>query len=320
MAPASHYHFPMSLQGQVAKQKLQPFDISLKHHKPYTRLRRFCLVLSVALTLGMPVWHLRGRDAESAGTASRTGFRGASALGLPSTVPDLVGAPGAIVIFGLELVDPLPIASVALTNGMSWKLFWLALPVLVLVLLFGRFFCGWVCPYVPLLAASNALRWWLARLGFPPPDVQLPRRTSVVVLVGVLAATAFFGIQLAPLLYPPSVIGREAFRAIFYGGLGTGALLVAFAFGFDTLVSRAGFCRSLCPGGALYSLLATFSPVTVHLKKEACTDCTVCDVVCNLGQSPMTGRIDSGCERCGKCVASCPTDALRIGLVTRGPK
>ena len=28
----------------------------------------------------------------------------------------------------------------------------------------------------------------------------------------------------------------------------------------------------------------------------------------------LTGRIDAGCERCGKCVAVCPTDALRIGF------
>jgi ferredoxin len=43
-------------------------------------------------------------------------------------------------------------------------------------------------------------------------------------------------------------------------------------------------------------------------------------VVCNLGQSPMTGRIDEGCERCGKCVASCPTDALKFTFTLRGKR
>lgn len=297
-----------------AKARLQPFDVALRHHRRYTNARRLCLALSVLFTVGLPIWHLRARDAESAGTATRTGLAAARGLGLPSSAPAIYGAPGALELFGLELVDPLPVLSVAVSAGPSWKLWWLALPVLLLVVPLGRFFCGWVCPYVPLLAASNAARWWLSKLGLEPPDLRLPRSSSALVLVAVLAASAVFGIQLVPLLYPPSVIARETFHAVFYGGLGAGALLVAVAFGFDTFVSRAGFCRSLCPGGALYAFLGAASPVTVKLEKSTCTDCTVCDVVCNLGQSPMTGRIDSACERCGKCVASCPTDALKLGL------
>lgn len=307
----------MSRRGELARQHLQPLDVALRHHRAYTWLRRSVLALSVLLTVGMPVWHLRARDAESAGQAVRTGFGGARMLGLPGAAPDVVGAPGAVELFGLELVDPLPIAAVAVSAGPRWSLLWLAAPVLLLVLGLGRFFCGWICPYVPLLSVSNGLRWWLSRLGVPLVDVRLPRRSGLVALTLVLVASALGGLQVAPLVYPPSVIGREAFRAVFYGGLGAGSLLVALAFAFDTFVSRAGFCRSVCPGGALYSLLGALSPVTVKLDRPRCTGCTACDVVCNLGQSPMTGRIDEGCERCGKCVAACPTDALALGLAAK---
>jgi ferredoxin-type protein NapH len=284
----------------AARRALQPFDLVLRHHKTYTWVRRAVLGLSLLCAFG------RALDAEAA--------VGRAPL---FPVPDIFGAPGAIDVLGLELIDPLPLLALALSNGPSWALLWLALPALILVALFGRFFCGWVCPYVPLLAASNAARGILTRLGVPLLDVKLPRSTSAAVLVAVLAGTALFGAQLAPLIYPPSLIGREVFRAVFYGGLGAGAALVALAFCFDTFVSRAGFCRTLCPGGALYSALGAASPYTVRLDKSRCTDCTACDVVCNLGQSPMTGRIDSGCERCGKCVAVCPTDALAIGLKRR---
>jgi ferredoxin-type protein NapH len=276
-----------------ARSRLQPMDVVLRHARAYTWARRACLAASLALTVGLPLWYLHGAP------------------------PRMSGPVGAVDLFGLELVDPLAIASVALTRGSSLGLLWAALPALVLVAALGRFFCGWLCPYVPLLAASNALRWWLNRLGFQPYDVQLPRRTPYVVLVAVLALGALAGVHVWPLVYPPAVIGREVFRAVFFGSFGLGTLLVAFAFGFDTLISRAGFCRSLCPGGAMFSLVGSASPVTVRLDEAACTDCTACDVVCNLGQSPMTGRVDAGCERCGKCVASCPTRALTMGFKER---
>jgi ferredoxin-type protein NapH len=219
-----------------------------------------------------------------------------------------------------ELVDPLEALATALFRGVSWNLVWTVLPGVLLVAFLGRFFCGWACPYLPVLAASNAARWLLSRLGIPTADVKLPRVTSRVVLVGVLILGSVLGVQLVPLIYPPAVIGREAFRAVFYGSLSAGGLLVLGAFLFDTFVSRAGFCRSLCPGGAMFSVLGTTSPIKVVNERSKCTDCTVCDVICNLGQSPMTNQLDNGCERCGKCIASCPTKALSFQIVKLGVK
>jgi ferredoxin-type protein NapH len=277
-----------------ARSRLQPVDVTLRHARRYQWIRRSVLTLSVGLTLLMPFWHL----------ASMHG-------GLP---PPVVGGAGAIRVLGVELLDPLALASVMLAHGASRALLWAALPGLVLVLVLGRFFCGWVCPYLPVLAASNATRWLLSRLGFRPLDLRLPRATGFVSAAVVLFASAWLGVQVLPLVYPPSIIGRETFSALYFGGLGSGAALVLAAFVFDTFVSRAGFCRTVCPGGAAFTALAQLSPIAIKRDVPKCTDCTVCDVVCNLGQRPMTSRFDAGCERCGRCVSSCPTQALSFGV------
>ena len=128
----------------------------------------------------------------------------------------------------------------------------------------------------------------------------------------VLIATIVTGSQIAPLLYPPAIISREVFRAVFWGGLGLGAFIILGAYLFDTFVSRAGFCRYLCPGGALFGVLGALSPVKIVRTPSKCTDCTICDAVCNLLQNPMTNQLDQNCERCGKYVSSCPTGALAI--------
>lgn len=293
----------------MSRRALQPLDITLRHGRRYQLVRRSFLAFSVALTFGLPLLHLRAATVEGAGLAADSPW--AALVGwLPPSAPPFVGAPTSIVLFGIELVDPLEWLGVALHRGVSTGLVWTLLPGLALVVLLGRFFCGWACPYLPILAASNAARWVLHRLGVPLRDVKVPRLTARVVLVGVLLGTALLGTQLLPLVYPPAIIGREIFRALFFGSLGAGALLVLAAFLFDTFVSRAGFCRSLCPGGAMFSTLGALSPVRVHRDVPKCTDCTVCDVVCNLGQLPMTDKLDGGCERCGRCIASCPTKAL----------
>lgn len=289
----------------------QPADLVLKRAPRYQRTRRVVLALSCASLFAGPLWQLAHANAQWAGLAGG-GRWGALAAHLPPGAPPLLGAPWTVETLGVEWLDPLALLSVLASRAFAWKLLLGALPVLVLMVVLGRFFCGWLCPYIPILAASNAARALLARLGLKPLDVQLPRSIARGVLVAAVVSSLLAGAPLVALVYPPAIIGRSVASAVWTGSLGAGAVVLFAIFLFDTLVSRAGFCRSVCPGGALFSLISWRSPVRVAREKSKCTDCTACDVVCNLGQKPMTDQLDPGCERCGKCIAVCPTVALRF--------
>jgi len=286
-------------------------DLRWRRNRRYQAVRRCVLLISIASVFIAPLLFLQRLQIQSSGI-SGGGRWAAIAAHLPSTSSPTLGAPWTVRLFRLEFLDPLAAAGLIAARSFALGALIGLLPTLILVALLGRFFCGWLCPYLPLLSASNALRSLLRRLGFEPPDLRLPRRSSFVVLAALLVATALGNSQLAPLIYPPSLIGREVFRALFFGTLGSGALVLAAAFAFDSFVSRGGFCRSLCPGGALFSLLAAASPVVIRRNVQACTDCTLCDAVCAMGQRPMTDRVDPGCDRCAKCVSVCPTGALSI--------
>jgi ferredoxin-type protein NapH len=285
---------------QRVRDLLQPWDLVLRGGRAYQRTRRTVLALSVLTVVGTPFLAARFLDQ-----------RWHSGL--------FVGATGSARVLGIDWVDPLLTAGVWLTHGGRPGLLAAALPVLLLVVVLGRFFCGWLCPYLPLLALSHSVRWALGKLGVPLLDLRLPGWLRFAVLGTVLAASAALGVQLAALVYPPALLARTAYRLAFGLGLGGGATVLAAVWLFDTTVSRAGFCRSLCPGGALFSLLGAASPVRVRRVASSCTDCTVCDVVCNLGQRPMSDLVDAGCDRCGRCVAVCPTRALSLSLEGRRP-
>lgn len=300
--------------AETAHRKLQFWQLALRHGRGYQRARKAFLAFSLTWIFGVPLWHLAHALTESAGLADRTRFAAlAEALPWPAQVPGS-GAPGSLSFFGLDFIDPMFSLSVATAGAGSWALASAAVVGVLLVLALGRFFCGWACPYLPLLAVSHATRHLCARLGLPLPDVRLPRGLAYGVLAAVLIASAVWGLQWGPVIYVPSVIGREVFHALYWGGLSAASLVLLAAFTFDTFVSRAGFCRGICPGGAMFSLLATLSPLRVKLDKAKCTDCTACDVICNLGQKPMTDKLDAGCERCGRCIAVCPTQALSFSL------
>lgn len=292
----------------------QPADLRFRTARGWQWARRLSLTASWALLVAGAAWQLRAQHAAGGGLFG-TGLLPTllASVGVPPDAPPILGPPGAVRLFGLELLDPLAVLGVALASRALPPL--VALPGVLLMALLGRFFCGWICPYVPLLAVSNALRAMLARAKLPTLDLDLPRRWSFLVLGAGLILTAIFGSQALLLVHPPSLFGREAFRLAAFGGLGLSAATLGLILLFDTVISRAGFCRSFCPGGALFSLLSFPSPLRIRREAQKCTDCTACDAVCNLGQGPMTDRLDAGCERCGKCVAVCPTDALSLGLV-----
>jgi ferredoxin-type protein NapH len=268
-------------------------------------IRRACLGISFAFAILVPLSH-------ALTNAHENGVRDAPWARVP-----LLGAPWSVSLFGLEILDPLAFLGLAAARALSWPVVIGAIPALVLTVFLGRYFCSWLCPYAVLVGLHHPLRAALTRLGVPVKDIQLPPRTALFVLAGVLVVTAVTANQVAALVYPPALIGRALFKFVTAGTFGVGGAVLASVFLFDTFVSRAGFCRSLCPGGAVFRLLAWRSPVTVVRTESLCTSCTLCDVVCNMGQSPMTDRVQAGCDRCGRCESACPTGALDLVAIAR---
>ncbi|MHC4995169.1 MAG: 4Fe-4S binding protein [Planctomycetota bacterium] len=110
-------------------------------------------------------------------------------------------------------------------------------------------------------------------------------------------------------------------RSPAWGLSGWAAFLLAI-FVVEYLVVTRAWCRYLCPGGALYSLIGWRRPIRVVRRASRCTNCAECVPVCPMGLNPMADQMGPECDNCLECISHCPDDALdlRFTLKTHAPK
>ncbi|OYT46462.1 hypothetical protein B6U90_00960 [Thermoplasmatales archaeon ex4484_6] len=74
------------------------------------------------------------------------------------------------------------------------------------------------------------------------------------------------------------------------------------------LVDR-GWCRYLCPIGAMYGPANKISLSDIEFKEDRCIHCQKCILACPMGINPKENKKDPECIRCGRCVEVCPVNA-----------
>ena len=223
-------------------------------------------------------------------------------------------------------LDPL-IGLAAVVASRTWIAFWAAaLATVVLTVVLGRTWCGWICPMGTLLDIvparrraknTNSPRWW--RLG---------KYVTLAIVVGA----AVFG-SLTPMMLDPVTVltrplqelarpfaGTDAVGQSVGASLGRGAVAgvallslvpLLLVLGLNA-VGRRAWCRDLCPLGGLLALTSRLPGVRRVVDSELCTSCNRCTAVCPTEAIDRTAnhatRI-AECTDCMKCIDACPTGA-----------
>jgi len=259
------------------------------------------------------------------------GLRGEAATKLIHPVIDELDDPEAFLdgykgtiwsmrVARFDLTDPLAAAeAIAATKHVHWPLIVSIFVPVVFTLLFGRVFCSWICPGYVLFELAGKLRKLLRFAEITPGEVKFAHTNKYIVLVVGLAVAAALSAPLFALIYPPAVVSRVIHAWIFGTALTGMVVLLVVMVAFEVLVSPRWWCRTMCPGGALYGLLGYLRPVRVKLKQESCTGCKACIPVCEAGINPITQSESIECDNCGVCLRHCDVDALvfTIGLPHR---
>ena len=227
-------------------------------------------------------------------------------------------------ILGVSLTDPLAGAEAIVSSRSFYApLLWSLLVPVALSVVLGRVFCGWICPMNTLLELVDKCRRWLGILEIRERDVQFSKKTKYLVLALALGLVAIGGIPFLAMIYPPAVISREIHLVVFGAGIGLGAYLILAICAFELFVSRRWWCRYICPGGAVYSLLGRFRPLRIRRNKDKCIECGDCIRACQFDLRPMLVETTGmECTNCGTCVKACDSRALGYSIVLPrlGPK
>jgi len=195
------------------------------------------------------------------------------------------------------------------------------LPILVpivLALLLGRVFCGWVCPMGLLSEFVAGIRRVLAWMGLDFFAFPLSNRLKYAILAIGVGFAVTSSVSFFYTIYPPRIVSDmvrdsllstiELYAAVFIGAI----LLVELLF-----VERL-WCRCLCPGGAVYSILGRGRFLRIRRDKGICTDCGDCDKACPHELEPSHELLGGECDNCGLCRRSCKPRALHYSWSSQG--
>lgn len=220
-------------------------------------------------------------------------------------------------LFGVSLSDPLAGAEAIISSRSFYKpMLWsLLIPVAVTVLL-GRVFCGWICPMNTLLEVVDKCRRLLRIAEIHERDVKFSLMNKYLILAVVLGLVGVTGVPFVALFYPPAVMSREMHLFVFGSSVGIGAYVILAICAIELFASKRWWCRYICPGGALYSLLGRFRVVRIVRDESKCVHCGECVRVCQFDLRPMLVQITGmECTNCGSCVKACNDDALGFRLM-----
>jgi len=242
-----------------------------------------------------------------------------AAIGIITKINILRALTLIISIAFIGFAKSIPISAVNVVNFLALKLpilryniFWytLIIAILALTLIFGRVYCGWLCPF-------GAIQEFITKIKKnklnPPSHLDRRAKNIKFILLWIVAVGAL-------LVRSPNVADFEPYTTLFT----LSGSLFMWAFVILTIAisiwDKRFWCKYLCPTGAFLGIISSRSPLRVKSTGAHCEECNQCINIC---PTKAIYKDDKGdvkinpveCIQCNLCINKCPE-----GRFYRSPK
>jgi len=196
--------------------------------------------------------------------------------------------------------------------------------ILIISLAFGRFICGWLCPF-------GLFQELLYRIPFFKKELPLPFRLQryfkhlllifFVILLPFLYLTEIgYGLLwFCKFVCPAGTLEAGYTNLLLQPNLSKNIgltfylkTLLLLAIIFLCIVDIRFFCKNLCPLGLIYGIFNRFGLLKLRWNEKNCILCGACEKICPMGLNIPKDLNSVECIRCLNCLSLCPTKAISL--------
>ncbi len=251
---------------------------------------------------------------------------------------------GSVAFSYIRFLDPFAyLESLLASRDLVAHALWSVMLVVMLYLILGRAFCGWLCPMDYAFGLMNSIRSSFKSRFKNNVEGTVPethkkgiyqwlsyKKTGYLLALLFLLTSAMLGV---PFFTNYMSHLTNLYRGITAGYFALSSLpvdidLIVYSLSaltllivLESLYPRL-WCRGLCPVGRTYGLFNKLSLLRLTSKKDTCIHCEACDKECYMGvdvsrHTEQAAIRDTNCILCGRCIEACAQKGKTLKLTFR---
>ncbi|MGV8980807.1 4Fe-4S binding protein [Clostridium sp.] len=189
---------------------------------------------------------------------------------------------------------------------------------IIITVLFGRFFCGWICAFGTYNDLVHLLSKNVFKIKFKVNEKvdEVLRYVKYLVLLLLIVFVWTMGSKVLDSASPWDAFAQITDFPQVLSDYTIGVVML-FLITIGALFVERFFCRYLCPLGAVFNIFSRIGILKIKKPTDKCGNCRVCTNNCAMGLPlyKVESVCGGDCINCLKCVENCPRNNTKVNVL-----